>query len=248
MSSGRWCWPRVLAHRGAGRFAPENTLAALRKGAALGARALECDVKLSRDGVCVLLHDDTLERTTDGHGRASQHDWATLARLDAGSWHSPEYAGEPPAQLGAIATACRALDHAINVEIKPEPGLETGTGWSVAHACEQLWAGAALPPLLSSFSVPALHSARLAAPRLPRALLVEAIPPDWRAQLESLEAVALHCWHGALTPALAAEVKSAGFALFCYTVDEPQRARELFGWGVDGLCTDRPDVVTEAIA
>ena len=147
-TTGRWCWPRVLAHRGAGRFAPENTLAALRKGAALGARALECDVKLSRDGVCVLLHDDTLERTTDGHGRASQHDWATLARLDAGSWHSPEYAGEPPAHLGAIAAACRALDHAINVEIKPEPGLETGTGWSVAHSCGQLWAGAPLPPLL----------------------------------------------------------------------------------------------------
>lgn len=248
MSASRWCWPRVLAHRGAGRFAPENTLAALRKGVALGARGLECDVKPSRDSICLLLHDDTLERTTDGHGPASAHDWAALSQLDAGRWHSPEYAGEPPARLAAIAAACRALDHAINVEIKPEPGREAETGRAVASACAHLWAGIDPPPLLSSFSPAALHAARRAAPRLPRGLLVESIPDDWQTQLAALDAIALHCWHESLTPALAAAVKSAGYALFCYTVDDAQRARELFGWGVDGLCTDRPDVVTEALA
>ena len=88
-----WPYPRWVAHRGAGKQAPENTLAAFRLGAALGYRAFECDVKLSADGVPFLLHDATLERTTSGRGTAGDLPWAALSQLDAGSWHSRAFAG-----------------------------------------------------------------------------------------------------------------------------------------------------------
>ena len=98
-----WPYPRWVAHRGAGKLAPENTLAAFRLGASHGYRMFECDAKLSADGVVFLLHDATLERTTNGHGVAGDHDWSALSRLDAGSWHSRAFAGEAPMTLEALA-------------------------------------------------------------------------------------------------------------------------------------------------
>src|SRR5918994_7773758 len=98
-----WPYPRWIAHRGAGRLAPENTLAAFRVGAQHGYAAFECDVKLSADGVPFLLHDATLDRTTNGRGIAGDRLWAELSRLDAGSWHGRAYAGEPLPTLDAVA-------------------------------------------------------------------------------------------------------------------------------------------------
>ena len=93
--SGDWPYPFWIAHRGAGKLAPENTLAAFRVGASFGYRAFECDVKLSADEQPFLLHDATLERTTSGRGRADALPWRELSRLDAGGWHSAKFAGEP---------------------------------------------------------------------------------------------------------------------------------------------------------
>jgi glycerophosphoryl diester phosphodiesterase len=117
-----WPYPRRIAHRGAGKLAPENTLAAFRVGAAHGYRAFECDVKLAADGVPFLLHDATLQRTTSGRGPAAALPWNALSRLDAGGWHSPSYAGEPPASLAAVAAFCLRNGFALNVEIKASPG------------------------------------------------------------------------------------------------------------------------------
>ena len=122
MKRGDWPYPRIVAHRGAGKVAPENTLAALRLGHAHGHRMAEFDVKLSADGVAFLLHDATLERTTDGSGRADGRTWRELSQLDAGAWHSPAYAGEPLPTLAAVARFCRANGMAVNIEIKPSPG------------------------------------------------------------------------------------------------------------------------------
>ena len=88
-----WPYPRAIAHRGAGKLAPENTLAAFRHGASFGYRMFEFDVKLSGDGASVLLHDATLDRTTNGAGRLDALTLGQIAQLDAGSWHSPAYAG-----------------------------------------------------------------------------------------------------------------------------------------------------------
>ncbi|MFM2121489.1 MAG: hypothetical protein RL722_2957, partial [Pseudomonadota bacterium] len=184
-STQPWPWPRWLAHRGAGKLAPENTLAAFRVGARYGFRAFECDVKLSADGQPFLLHDATLERTTSGQGRAADQPWGALACLDAGSWHSRAYAGEPPASLAAIARFCLRNGFALNLEIKPSPGEDERTGHLVAEAVRRLWgaevaAGRASWPLLSSFRPLALLAAQAAAPDLPRALLVDQL---WTAEV-----------------------------------------------------------------
>ncbi|MDP9124581.1 MAG: glycerophosphodiester phosphodiesterase, partial [Pseudomonadota bacterium] len=114
-----WPYPFWIAHRGAGKRAPENTLAAFREGAAQGFRMFECDVKLSADDVPFLLHDSALERTTSGMGAAGGRPWAALSQLDAGSWLAARYAGEAIPTLLAIARFVLANGLAVNLEIKP---------------------------------------------------------------------------------------------------------------------------------
>jgi glycerophosphoryl diester phosphodiesterase len=129
------------------------------------------------------------------------------------------------------------------------PGHDEATGAVVARLAAALFADEIAAgrvervPLLPSFSETALAAAREAAPQVPRAWLTEALPPDLEARARALDAVAIHTDHKRLTAAAAAQVKAAGFGLFCYTVNLPARARELFGWGVDGLCTDRIDLI-----
>ena len=155
-----WPYPAWVAHRGAGKLAPEHTLAAFRLGAHHGYRMFECDVKLSADGTPFLLHDDQLERTTDGVGIAGTLDWNALSRLDAGSWHGPGYAGEPLARLAALAAWIRANGLLLDVEIKPTTGTATETGHAVAKACLELWRDADVPPLVTSFQPQSLAAAR----------------------------------------------------------------------------------------
>lgn len=236
-----WPYPGWLAHRGAGKLAPENTLAAFRLGAAHGYRAFECDVKLSADGVPFLLHDATLERTTNGRGVAGQRSWAELALLDAGRWHSPGYAGEPLPRLDAVAAWVQAEGCSLNVEIKPTPGTEAATGAAVATACARLWEGAAVPPLLSSFSEAALQAARTAAPALPRALLLDALPPDPVARAQALGCVAVVTQHRLMDGALRAALHAAGLRALCYTVNDDADVRRLQALEVDGLITDAVD-------
>src|SRR3954462_11958379 len=147
-----WPYPKLFAHRGGGSLAPENTVAAVKVGQSLGYRAHEFDVKLSKDGVAMLLHDDTLERTTTGRGRASDYAWADLAKLDAGSWHSEKFRGEGVASFEAIAKQLLSNEDMANVEIKPTSGFDRETGIAVANEAARLWSRAKVPPLLSSFS------------------------------------------------------------------------------------------------
>lgn len=135
-----WPLPLWIAHRGAGKLAPENTLAAFRVGASHGYRAFECDVKLSRDGVPFLLHDSTLDRTTPLRGVAGEHPWVELSRIDAGGWHSRAFAGEPLPSLDSIARYVQRNGFALNIEIKPTPGHEERTGEVVAREAATLWA------------------------------------------------------------------------------------------------------------
>jgi glycerophosphoryl diester phosphodiesterase len=239
-----WPYPRLCAHRGAGKHAPENTLVAFRYGAARGYRMIECDAKLSADGVAFLLHDATLERTTNGTGRADALGWRELAQLDAGSWHSPAYAGEPLPALAAVARWCQANDVALNIEIKPTPGRERETGAAVALDAKALWRGAAVQPVLSSFAPDALDAARMAAPELPRAWLIDRMPDDWREQAMRLGCIALDLKHTALDEALVHEVRGAGLRLATWTVNDATRLAELLRFGVDTIITDEVDVVS----
>ncbi len=242
-----WPYPALIAHRGGGRFAPENTLAALRTGAAHGYRMMEYDVKLSADEVPILLHDDTVDRTSDGQGAAAALGWKAMAELDCGAWHGPAFAGEPLATLYAAARYTLANGLCSNIEIKPSPGAQARTGALVAGLAARLWHGAALPPLLSSFSEAALQAAREAAPQLPRALLVEGpVPPDWHARASGLGCIALHVDHRHAAPEAIADVLGRGYALAAWTVNDAARAGELFALGCHALFTDALETLKPA--
>ena len=246
MSPHDWPYPRWLAHRGAGKLAPENTLAAFRYGAAHGYRMFECDVKLSRDGVPFLLHDATLNRTTSGQGVGGEQDWQALARLDAGSWHSRAYAGEPLPSLDNIARFCLHNAYFLNIEIKPTPGTERLTGEVVARHAAQLWKHAAVPPLLTSFDLAALEGAQSLAPHLPRGLLLDALHADWLPSAQKLGCVGIVCNHALWDDSTVALVKAAGIRTLSYTVNDEWAAQRLLALGTDGIITDRIDLFSPA--
>jgi glycerophosphoryl diester phosphodiesterase len=238
-----WPYPKFCAHRGAGKLAPENTLAAFRLGYEHGYRMAEFDVKLSADGVAFLLHDDTLDRTTNRKGRADALTWRELALSDAGAWHSAAYAGEPLASLAGVAAWSRALQVSMNIEIKPTRGRERETGAAIALDALSLWRGSDMLPLLSSFSEAALDAAREAAPDLPRAWLSEHWVDDWRDRVVPLGCIALDLKHTLLTKARIDEIHDAGLRVATWTVNDPTRAADLIAWGVDTLITDAVDVI-----
>jgi glycerophosphoryl diester phosphodiesterase len=243
-----WPYPRLCAHRGGGKLAPENTLAALRLGYAHGYRMAEFDVKLSADGVPFLLHDDTLERTTGAQGRADAHTWRELALLDAGSWHSAAYAGETLPPLAGVARWSLAHDVAVNIEIKPTRGRERETGAAVAFDAATLWAGARVAPLLSSFSDAALEAARDAVPALPRAWLADRLPDDWQARAARAGCIAVDLEHTLLDRALVEQLHAAGLRVLGWTVNDPVLVERLFDLGADTVITDAIDIVAPALA
>ena len=228
-------------------MAPENTLAAFRVGASHGWRAFECDVKLSRDGVPFLLHDDSLDRTTLRTGPAAEFDWAELSRLDAGSWHSRAYAGEPLPSLEAVARFVLRNSHTLNIELKPSPGQEWQTGHAVGLACLALWRDAPVPPLFSSFKPEALRGARDRAPALPRALLLDSLWPGWWATAQELDCVAVVTHHPLMDAPLVEQLHGAGLRALCYTVNHPADARRLMALGIDGLISDAVDVFAPTV-
>jgi len=239
MTMTAWPYPFWIAHRGAGKLAPENTLAAFRAGASHGYRAFECDVKLSADGVPFLLHDTALERTTSGAGTAGIQPWRDLALLDAGGWHSRAFAGEPLPSLQAIASYCIRNGFALNIEIKPTPGDEAQTGRVVALEAERLWAGQPLPPLLSSFLPEALRAASAAVPHLPRALLVDTLYDGWFEHAQGCVAVVTN--HALMDAALLARLHHAGMRALVYTVNDTSEVQRLLALRIDGIITDAVD-------
>jgi glycerophosphoryl diester phosphodiesterase len=248
-----WTFPRVIAHRGGGTLAPENTVAGLRCGLEHGFHAVEFDVMLSADGVPVLMHDPAFGRTVPGIGNVSETSAKLLSTMDAGSWFGPKFAGEPVPTFADAIAFCHREGIWMNVEIKPAPGYAAETGRAAAALLKQMLAVQAdarlaeddsMPlPLFSSFSPEALIAARDIAPDIPRGLLMASVQQDWRARLEQVEAVALHTNYRNLKEEQARAVKDAGAGLLCYTVDDPDMARRLLGWGVDALCTDRVDLI-----
>ena len=233
-----WPYPRIVAHRGGGALAPENTLAAIRLGQELGYAAHEFDVKLSKDGVAILLHDATLERTTSGKGRAADFTWDELARLDAGSWHSAAFRGERLASFEEAARLLQSKGTLAHIEIKPTPGAERETGERVAEIAARLWKDAPVPPLFSSFSLEALMAAKEKAPHIPRGWLTDRIEPeDWE-RMKALAAVSVHTNRKKLDPASVGRAHDAGYRLLAYTVNDADLAESLLGAGVDGLFTD----------
>ena len=271
-----WPYPLWVAHRGAGKLAPENTLAAFRLGASHGYRMFECDVKLSADDVPFLMHDATLGRTThaspvrlqaaktatgaamatpktaiaSANSDASNAEstlagdcrWRVLSQLDAGSWHSRAYAGEPLPTLANVAAFILRNHYFLDIEIKPTPGTERHTGEVVAREAARLWKDAAVPPLMTSFEPEALHGAVAAAPSLPRGLLLDSLWSGWLETALQLDCVAIVCNHALWDTSTVTQAKRAGFRCLSYTVNDEWAAQRLIDLGTDGIITDRVDV------
>jgi glycerophosphoryl diester phosphodiesterase len=233
--------PQVIGHRGAAASAPENTKAGFARAAALGAAWVELDVQLTRDGIPVVFHDDTLERTTSGRGALVDTDLAGLKRLDAGAWFAPGFAGEPVPTLEEVLVLLVELGLSVNLEIKAGEarGRETCLG-GLAVACA-VWPADRPKPLMSSFAESALIAAAEAAPEWPRGLLCETWPEDWRQRTTRLDCRSLHVHWRHLTASRVAAVKEAGLAVLAYTVNERRLARRLWDWGVDAVFSDRPE-------
>jgi glycerophosphoryl diester phosphodiesterase len=240
-------WPLVVGHRGAALSAPENTLAGFCMAAALDVAWVEFDVRLTADGCCILLHDDTLDRTTSGRGPAAALTFEEIRRLDAGAWFGDDFAGQRVPSLEEAIDLLTELKLGAVIELKPHPGAEAATGRAAAMVIAERWPADREPPLISSFKAPALAAARAAAPQFPRALLVGPVPRDWHRQLVALDCIALHADQRRLDRATVASVRDADFPLFAYTVNLPKRAAELFSWGVNAVFSDCPERVSEGL-
>lgn len=232
-------YPRIIAHRCGGALAPENSLAGLRIAARLGCRGVEFDVMLSADGVPLLIHDETLERTTTGHGRVAELSAAAVRGFDAGGPHHPAFAVSPAPTFAEAMACCDKLDLWTNIEIKPSAGHEHATGEAVGRWLAQHWNGQGV---VSSFSTEALAAARRIAGQFPSALLADSLPPHWRQQLHDLGATALHLSARRITAADATAL--AGIPWAAYTVNRRDEAERLFALGCRAVFTDRPDLWT----
>ena len=231
----------VIGHRGAAALAPENTLAGLRCAAALGLSWVEIDLRLTADGIPVLLHDATLRRTAGAKSAVARLPRARLADLDAGSWFGPDFAGEPVPDLDQALALAGELGLGLNLEIKAPRG---GGAAAMAAVLAVLTRRGADPGriLLSSFDRAALRAA--AGGPWPLGMLMGRPPSDWRRFATGIGAVSLHCDHRRLDAAMAARLRASGLPVLAYTVNDRGRAARLFAWGVAAVITDRPPALT----
>ncbi len=236
--------PRIIAHRGSPRLAPENTLASFRQAAADGAKWVEFDVVLTADGRPVIFHDDVLDRTTDGAGAIGDTPFDVLRNLDAGSWFSRNFSGEPVPTLEEALELFAELGLGFNMEIKPAAGREQETADVALTTARACWDGAA--PLISSFSRTAVATARDVQPGWPRGILFDHVAEDWREAADKLEVVSVGANHRHLSREIVAAVHATGRKVTAYTVNDEARASLLFSWGVDALFSDVPGVLLKS--
>ena len=235
--------PAVVGHRGAAGLAPENTLCAIRRAAAAGVGAVEFDVRITADGEIVLMHDETVDRTTDGSGAVHRMALDEIRRLDAGAWYGPGFAGEP---VPGLADAIRLLDEtglAANIEIKASTGHAAATVERLTAVVRAHWPDGKAPPLLTGFGRETMQALASHAPDLPRGLLADRLPADWRALVGAWGCRAVHLGAAGLAAREITAVHEASLPLLVWTVNDRDQARALFAAGVDGVFTDRPDLV-----
>ncbi len=237
--------PSIIAHRGASGNAPENTLAAIQMAADHGAKWIEIDVNISRDGVPVLFHDDGLSRCSDGSGLVIEHNLAALKTLDAGSWFDSSFKHEKIATLEECLQLCNNLNLGINLEIKPCSGWELPTTNAIADLLNKQ---PTLPQIvISSFSHIAVKHAADKLPDITRSCLYLVAPPDWQALINEVGASNIHLHANSLLNVEKTNAyKAEGLGVYCYTVNTTEQASQLFEIGVDGVFTNYPKTLLAA--
>lgn len=239
--------PPLIAHRGARIRAPENTLAALQLAHEEGATWAEVDVKLTHDGVPVLMHDDRLDRTTNGKGNVADITWAEMQTLDAGSWFSPQFKGERVPRLAEALRLALASGLRLNLEIKPCPGRTRATAMVALMEAAQIWPAGYPPPLISSFDIETLAIAAQFQPQWPRGLLLDEWRPDWRNIATQVGAETLNVNAAMLNAERFRDFEQARLPILAFTVNDPALAKDLLNKGVGAVFTDNPREILEAL-
>jgi len=232
----------VIGHRGAAARAPENTLAGLRRAQALGCSWVEFDVRLTADGVPVLCHDSRLDRTTDRRGLVSAQPFAAIRECDAGSWFGAAFAGEAVPALDEALLLAAELGLGANIELKSERGRDYATAAAVAAVLERL-RGRTPEVLVSSFRPAMVAALQRLAPRAPRGILFRLVPRNWAEIAARLDCAVVGADHRRLRPRRIAAIRDSGYQLAAFTVNDPARARLLYGWGVTSVFSDIPDII-----
>ncbi len=237
--------PPVIAHRGAGMTAPENTLASVRHAAEQGAKWIEIDVKITYDGVPILMHDETLDRTTDGTGLVAETTWEQMRELDAGIKFSPGFKGERIPTLSVVMEEIVKAGMNALVELKPCPGRSRATTMVTIIEMAKIWPEKDALPIVSSFDPESLEIAAQMEPHWPRCLQVDGWRDDWTTLFERVSASAVTLPEKVLTPERVDQFNRLRIPLLAYTVNDPVRATDLLAQGVTAVYSGHPGMILE---
>jgi glycerophosphoryl diester phosphodiesterase len=239
--------PKVIGHRGAKAYAPENTLSSIHAAADLGVEWVEVDVKLTKDSIPIIFHDEELERCTSGSGLVRDMDFEALRELDAGSWFGESFLGEKIPTLEELLNTVLERGMGVNLEIKPCPGREVETAEVTLDLATRIWPDDLPPPLISSFQHVSLETAMDMMPEWPRGFLMDEHRDDWKEIAGYLKAATININGNKITQEELEEYMEFGKPLLAYTINQPDKARELLRWGVDSFFADNPDVIRDAV-
>lgn len=235
----------VYAHRGASGYAPENTMSAFRKAVELGCHGIECDVQMTKDGSLVICHDETLDRTTDGKGFLKDLNFDELRELDAGGWFDAEFKNEKIPRLRELLRLVKEKGLLLNIEIKSGIVQYPGIEQKVMAEVEAF--GLESRVIISSFNHYAVKKCKELNPSVKTGILyMEGLYEPWN-YMKTLDCECAHPFYMALVPEIAKGLKTRGHIINVFTVNDGRAAAGLANMGVDGIITNYPDKVLEAL-
>lgn len=229
----------VQAHRGASAVAPENTLAAFRAAAEQGARWVELDVALLADETLVVIHDDSVDRTTSGTGKLATLQRADLETLDAGAWFDPRFAGERLPTLSQVMAVLGELGLGANIEIKQHPHHRS-LDQLVDAVQRDISEHKDVPVMISSFDPDALKAMHAREPDLELAMLWSELPADWQARLAAIPAGTIHLNYKSLSIGFLEQARQSGIKVRAWTSNNPAELGSFWDAGLTGVITDNP--------
>lgn len=242
--------PKVIGHRGAKAYAPENTLESIHTAADMDVEWVELDVKLTKDQVPIIFHDDTLERTTNISGNVADKTYEELQQVEAGSWYAESFTGIKIPTLEEAIDVLINRDLGFNLNIKPCPGREKETAEVALDILSQYWDDHNRL-LISSFDPVCLEVAQDMANDWARGLLLapegeeQQINPEWKDLADYLNVKTVNIGTEIATRDIIEEIIELDYRPLIYTVNDPIEARHYQSWGVEAMFSDEPDIILE---
>lgn len=238
--------PQIIGHRGACGYAPENTLESIHTAADMGIKWVELDVKLTKDEIPIIFHDEELERTTNGNGPVAEITYDEIRHLEAGSWFGESFAGIKIPTLEEAAEILIERNMGLNLEIKPCPGREKITAEAALDILSRIWDDHD-SLLISSFQHVSLETAADIANDWHRGLLIggDEMPENWKDMLDYLECDSVNLGSRLVTREVVHQISDLDKNLLVWTINDPDEARLFQSYGVRTFFTDYPDILQE---